>query len=97
MSIVHGFCRIHCAVKNGAYISTVKSPHESKLAYNYSQFLHMSCFFVPLSCRLNCSMFTDDEGSDEDLDDNCSVENERYILVHVKFLPQNNNINLEVH
>ena len=54
-------------------------------------------FFVPLSCRLNCSMFTDDEGSDEDLDDNCSVENERYFLFHVRFLPQNNNINLEDH
>ena len=57
----------------------------------------MSCLFVPLFCRVNCSMFTDDEGSDEDLDDNCSVENERYFLFHVKVLPQNNNINPEDH
>lgn len=25
--------------------------------------------------KLNCSVFTDDDGSDEELDDNCSVEN----------------------
>ena len=27
--------------------------------------------------------------TDEDLDDKCSVENERYFLFHVKVLPQN--------
>ena len=35
-------------------------------------------------------MFSDDEGSDEELDDNFPVENERYFLFHVIILPQNN-------
>lgn len=42
-------------------------------------------------------MFTDDEGSDEELDDNFSLENERYWLFYVKVLPQKNNINPEDH
>ena len=36
-------------------------------------------------------MSSDDEGSYEELDDNFSVENERYFLFHVKVVPQNNN------
>lgn len=56
-----------------------------------SQFLHMSCLFVQLFSGLNSSMFTDDKGSDEEPDDNFSVENERYFLFHVTVLPQNNN------
>lgn len=36
-------------------------------------------------------MFTDDESSDEELDDNFSVEKEREVfLFHVNVLPQNN-------
>ena len=58
-------------------------------ASNYcSQFLQMSYVFVPLFCRLNCSMFSDDEGSDEELNDTFPVENERYLLFHIKVLPQ---------
>ena len=39
-------------------------------AGNYcSKFLKMSCVFVPLFCQLSCSMFSDDEGCDEELDD----------------------------
>ena len=68
--------------KSGAYIEFfVHNYNEIRMnqnhADNYSQFLHMSCLFVPLFCRLNCSMVSDDEGSDEELDDNCSFENEQ--------------------
>ena len=49
----------------------------------------MSCLFAPLFCRLNFSMFSGDEGSDKELDDDFFVENERYMyfLFHVKVLP----------
>ena len=74
----------HC--KSGANITTVKS-HMNHNHAGCSQFLHMSCISVLLFCRLNCSIFTDDEGSDEELDDNFFIENERYFLFLVKVLP----------
>ena len=90
---------VHCSrflwnalrCKSGANITTAVKSHMNQNHAGYSQFLHMSCLFVSLFCRLNCSMFTDDEGSDEELDGNFYIENERYFLFNVKVLPQNNN------
>ena len=50
--------------------------------------------YTHLFFRLNCSMFSHDKGSDEELDDKFPIENERYMyfLFHVTVISQNNDV-----